>query len=98
MKRIRQVKRNEHRMDFESSRKRYTTQHNGKMCERVADALEALYRVKKQENTAQGKWISSVGKYDFYVEKCSECGYIEEWNLETDRNFCPHCGAKMNKI
>ena len=27
---------------FESLQKRYTTQHNGKMCERVADALEAL--------------------------------------------------------
>lgn len=35
---------------FESLQKRYTTQHNGKMCERVADALEALYRVKKQED------------------------------------------------
>lgn len=27
---------------FESLQKRYTTQHNGKMCKRVADALEAL--------------------------------------------------------
>lgn len=27
---------------FESLQKRYTTQHNGKMCDRVADALEAL--------------------------------------------------------
>lgn len=35
---------------FESLQKRYTTQHNEKMCERVADALEALYRVKKQED------------------------------------------------
>ena len=34
---------------FESLQKRYTTQHNGQMCERVADALEALYRLKKQE-------------------------------------------------
>lgn len=35
---------------FESLQKRYTTQHNGQMCERVADALEALYRFKKQED------------------------------------------------
>ena len=28
---------------FESLQKRYTTQHNGQMCERGADALEALY-------------------------------------------------------
>lgn len=32
---------------FESLQKRYTTQHNGKMCERVADALEALNIYKK---------------------------------------------------
>ena len=32
---------------FESLQKRYTTQHNGKMCERVADALEALERFKR---------------------------------------------------
>ena len=34
---------------FESLQKRYATQHNGQMCERVADALEALYQVKSQE-------------------------------------------------
>ena len=33
---------------FESLQKRYTTQHNGKMCERVADALEALEYFKEQ--------------------------------------------------
>lgn len=35
---------------FESLQKRYTTQHNGKMCERVADALEALYFFKNKED------------------------------------------------
>ena len=35
---------------FESLQKRYTTQHNGQMCERVSDALEALYRFKRQED------------------------------------------------
>ena len=34
---------------FESLQKRYTTEHNGQMCERVADALEALYQVRSQE-------------------------------------------------
>ena len=50
---------------------------------------------KKCKEPKQGKWIPSVNKNNFYVEICSECGYIEEWNLETDRNFCPNCGAKM---
>lgn len=35
---------------FESLQKRYTTQHNGQMCERVADALEALYFFKSKED------------------------------------------------
>ena len=35
---------------FESLQKRYTTEHNGQMCERVADALEALYQLKNQED------------------------------------------------
>ena len=34
---------------FESLQKRYTTQHNGQMCERVSDALEALYCFKGEE-------------------------------------------------
>lgn len=34
---------------FKSLQKRYTTQHNGQMCERVADALEALYCFKNKE-------------------------------------------------
>lgn len=33
---------------FESLQKRYTTQHNGQMCDRVNDALEALYRFQGQ--------------------------------------------------
>ena len=35
---------------FESLQKRYATEHNGQMCERVADALEALYQVKSQKD------------------------------------------------
>ena len=35
---------------FESLQKRYTTEHNGQMCERVADAIEALYQLKSQED------------------------------------------------
>ena len=40
-----------------------------------------------------GKWIrKNVGdeQYDY----CSECRYIE-WNATN--NYCPNCGAKMDK-
>jgi len=36
---------------FESLQKRYTTQHNGKQCELVKTALEALYEKKEREQT-----------------------------------------------
>jgi len=42
-----------------------------------------------------GRWIPSVSKDNFYAEICSECRYVEEWNLEIDRFFCPNCGTKM---
>lgn len=38
---------------FESLQKRYTTQHKGQMCERVSDALEALYQLKSQKNYSE---------------------------------------------
>lgn len=47
---------------FESLQKRYITTHNGEMCKRVADALEALHEVqavsnkeKKVENETHNK-------------------------------------------
>jgi len=42
---------------FESLQKRYTTQHNGQMCDRVADALEALYCFKNEELEFTRKFI-----------------------------------------
>ena len=47
---------------FESLQKRYTTQHNGQMCERVADALEALYRFQSQEDFLKNVWNYSKYK------------------------------------
>ena len=46
---------------FKSLQKRYTTQHNGQMCERVADALEALYCFKSEELEFTRKFIHEHG-------------------------------------
>lgn len=60
---------------FESLQKRYTTQHNGQMCERVADALEALYCFKNEELEFTRKFIyGSCG--DFF--DCEVIGNIFE--------------------
>ena len=47
---------------FESLQKRYTTEHNGQMCERVADALEALYQVKSKEEYFEKMFGGVLGK------------------------------------
>ena len=45
------------------------------------------------EPVRHGKWIekSTGGEYFWH---CSECGYIE-W--DAPNNYCPNCGARMNK-
>lgn len=55
---------------FESLQKRYTTQHNGKMCERVADALEALERFKCQEDYFEKNvWKEGINIENSYFRK-----------------------------
>ena len=47
-----------------------------------------------------------IGEYDGYADGCpvfdmwycSECGYyFEEWDEMPTYNYCPNCGAKMDK-
>lgn len=63
---------------FESLQKRYTTQHNGQMCERVADALEALYCFKSEELEFTRKFIHEQGL---------EFALASEWNKHLKTNF-----------
>lgn len=57
---------------FKSLQKRYITQHNGQMCERVADALEALERFKGQE--------------EFFAELFGNMSkYTHQHQIKTDR-------------
>lgn len=65
---------------FQSLQKRYTTEHNGKMCEKVALALEAM----EKQVPKKPKWI--YGK-DMGIAKCSICGK----ELHYYMNGCPEC-------
>ena len=33
----------------------------------------------------------------WYGYKCSECNYIHKGNALVEYNYCPNCGAKMDK-
>lgn len=56
------------------------------------DITDRLPTADVQE-VRHGKW-----KYDNIALKCSEC---DKWLVieqgTADMNFCPHCGAKMDK-
>lgn len=74
---------------FESLQKRYTTQHNGKMCEYVAIALEAM---KKQLPTR--KW--HCGNYlreSFGV--AYDCPFCREVVVGVSK-YCPNCGNRID--
>ena len=59
---------------FQSLQKRYTTQHNGNMCDRVQDALEALYEYEDRRteimidpDTANNKPVNVLSKEKIIV-------------------------------
>lgn len=62
----------------------------GRLCKAYSMAIEAL----KQPEQKNGKWIVT-GTFDDFL-KCSCCGYRKPWNQDIF-NFCPNCGAKMDK-
>lgn len=47
------------------------------------------------ENRPQGKWIALENAYGEIKYKCSHCGHFLKSG--TDKNFCPNCGAQMDK-
>lgn len=51
----------------------------------------------------QAEWVKQKGEvdgYPIYWYKCSNCGcnpYRNKWGHEMFSNFCPDCGAVMDK-
>ena len=70
---------------FESLQKRYTTQHNGKHCEYVKEALEALRKRTPQKPTH----IHEV--YPKHQWKRDKDGGIDTWAWEAGYHNGPTC-------
>ena len=45
------------------------------------------------EERKTGKWVTKSTNGEMF-DSCSVCGYVE-WDVL--RNFCPNCGAKMER-
>lgn len=51
----------------------------------------------------KGKWVDGwLSRFDgtkHWFRECSECGYErDDDNPEKDTNYCPNCGAEMQKV
>lgn len=67
------------------------------------DFENALTATKNQpsanvQEVRHGKWEECFEDWRHQMQgnKCSECGY-ETYGDVLNYNYCPHCGAKMNK-
>lgn len=83
--------------------KRYTTQHNGKICERVQDAIEALEKQipkKPYDKVIVQPVIDQNGAYvdaDVHITfHCPVCGKYVGCELEESHyNYCFECGQRI---
>ena len=64
--------------------------YNTKFNAEINSIILSIPKENVQE-VRHGKWIKSKNE-----RKCSLCGYFYFTNTKSF-NYCPHCGAKMNK-
>jgi DNA-directed RNA polymerase subunit RPC12/RpoP len=65
---------------------------------------EQVTELKERQSERHGKWeeITEYGGWGETHYRCSVCG--EEWHLDDGKpadnnmNFCPKCGARMDKL
>ena len=53
--------------------------------------------IKEFAPVRHGRWVDNGAcgyKWAFY---CSKCGYIDGYPFNDRHNYCPNCGAKMDK-
>ena len=66
---------------------------------RATDAFINIVDMIKEEPTAdvkpivKGEWLLN-DRFGFKIYDCSNCGI----HMETEWNYCPHCGAKMKEV
>ncbi|MGN0502911.1 MAG: hypothetical protein ACI4HN_08295 [Ruminococcus sp.] len=81
----------------------------GELLQRLSDYnipcnIDVYYLIKNMptadvQEVRCGKWIYVAGGFGWADCKCSECGYTDTFEdcTECFYNFCPNCGAKMDK-
>jgi hypothetical protein len=70
------------------------------MCAGHDGLAYAIFKMKPADvaPVVHGKWIDEDPAFAEYFANCSVCGYeIDVHNERGYFNFCPNCGAKMDK-
>lgn len=65
----------------------------------LRDVRRAMAQAKNDDvqEINHGKWISNgLPEYKWSCH-CSECGWIDKYPFHDPYNYCPDCGAKMDK-
>lgn len=74
--------------------------YNTKFNAEINSIILSIPKENVQE-VRHGKWIydgSDIGWANYKCSSCGECFVLEEGTpQENEYNFCPHCGAKMDK-
>ena len=60
------------------------------------DDIEKLPTADVQE-VRHGRWISNGLPGYKWSCHCSECGWIDKYPFHDPYNYCPDCGAKMDR-
>ena len=76
----------------------------GWSCEVQAVAVEDIQNMPAADvaPVRHGCWENPTKKFPYYDWKCSECGceeyrHIDRHGQYREMNFCPNCGAKMDR-
>jgi DNA-directed RNA polymerase subunit RPC12/RpoP len=73
------------------------------LCEDILDglmnAIETAEVVEERETTICNCFTTMPGDYPIYQYFCGECSEWIESNMDDEEyKFCPHCGAKYERI
>lgn len=74
---------------FNSLQKRYTTQHNGVMCEKVKVAIEAIEKSIAKKPVEYN--LCGVAPFMFGTGKCPSWDKV----CNSDMRYCDKCGQKL---
>ena len=61
-----------------------------------ADMISNIPTVDAVE-VVHGRWVDNGACGYKWAFSCSKCGYIDGYPFNDRHNYCPNCGAKMDK-